>query len=268
MATSETGNAAAGNSFSSSEWSAPYCETPQELMERVDQLNLIGRTVEDIKVIGIGFNWTISHFDEYVEGELNSMDPLLRERIPDSDDLLPHGVLLDRFSEIDKPVLLLLDGGDVLAIDYHWGSSVRIDVNSIPFDSKTGRDSNFHANRLFREILGKKIADIEIGMTKSRPEFGNPGQSYYIASLTLVFSSDDHYKKEWGGSARKLRFEAWIDYGYITMLDEYDKAVKIAAEEVPEIVEGLGDLEEEIEWEKHRKAQAVRENNTDITADK
>lgn len=250
------------NVFDDTKWSAPACETPQELMERIDQLDLIGRTVKDIEVLSYGFNWGSAQFDIYVDGVLETMDPILRERIPDPDDMLPHGVLLDRFSEIDAPVLFLLDEGDVLAVDFHWGSAVRIDIGSIPFDIRPNGHRNFHANRLFREIIGKKIADIEIGTTKARPEFGALGQDHYIASLTLVFAEEEAYSREWSNEVRKLRFEAWIDFGHVTMLDEYDKKVKIATEEVPWIVEGFGDLESDIEWERQEKEKDARDNDT------
>ena len=45
------------NVFDFREWSAPVLETPEELIEKLQELKLEGRVIKDIVAVGKGYNW-------------------------------------------------------------------------------------------------------------------------------------------------------------------------------------------------------------------
>lgn len=171
------------------------------------------------------------------------MHPLLRAAVPNPDDFLPSGVEVSCFAELDEPLLIVFEDGDVLAVCFDEGSSVRMEFNTIPITIEPGTNrKTFHANRLFRDLIGKRITAVEVTASTEKPDFtGSHGlcldeQTSYIGKLHFV--CDDEVINR---SRCRLSFEAWLDYGHVSLTDYDGQTLTVPASDVPWIVEGFVD---------------------------
>ncbi len=237
MILSEGKNIYPGHFFSFWEWSAPVLQTPEDVMNKAHELKLVGRVVKDIIAVGMGYNWCDNDIDDAVYNAIERMHPLLKAQIPNPEAFLPKGVNLLCFAEIDEPLLLVFEDGDVLGVWYDDGSCVRMDLNTISPDIEPATNrKNFHPARLFQDIIGKQITAVEVTGSTERPEFtGSLGltlkeQPCYISKVDFVFGDM--------GSSRWLSFSSDMDYGLVEMKDYTGQTIGISAEKVPWIVEG------------------------------
>lgn len=114
-------------------------------------------------------------------------------------------------------MLIKFADGAVLGISFDEGSSVRLSMNTIPWDMQPGINlPTFHANRLFADILGKPITSIEVTATPEEPDFtGSHGlhpeaQPAYLSKLALYCDSGDVTRP-----FRCLVFKPFYDYGNV-----------------------------------------------------
>ncbi len=219
------------NTFSFYEWSAPILQKPEEVIRKIHELNLIGKTVKDIVSIGSAYNLNHTLFDYYPESENSCV--YIRE-----DKRNPEITEFDCFAEIGEPLLIEFSDGDILAIDFSEGSCVRMDINSIPRNIKANiNPCNFHANVLFKDIIGKELFDIQLIESVSEPHFtGSYGlelntQDSYISALIFYFIEK--------GSLVSLKFSAFYDYGFVTLLDQQGQIKQIHNSEIDAMLEGF-----------------------------
>lgn len=228
------------NQFSFWEWSAPILQTPEEVVQKIKELHLEGRTVKDIIAIGMGYGWTDDNISDMAYNAHERLHPILRKRISESDALLSADICLNCAATIDEPLLIVFEDGDVLGISFDEGSSVRMEMNTLPITIEPGiNEKNFHADRLFRDMIGKTIMDVGVTLTTREPWFtGSHGmtmddQHMYIDSIDLVY--DDKTTER---PYRRLRFRAFFDYGEVELIDYSGADVTIPITQVPQIVEG------------------------------
>ena len=246
MIASDGKNAFPNNQFSFWEWSAPVLQTPEEVVRKTHELRIVGRVVKDIVAIGLGYNWTLDEIEESVYNAMERMHPTLKAQIPNPEDVLPKGVELPCFAELDEPLLILFEDGDSLGISFDEGSCVRMELNSIPPSIEPGINrKNFHANRLFREMIGKTITSVEVTASTEHPDFaGSHGlvleeQPCYISKVDIVFDAGLQYRPQ-----QRLSFSPWWDYGWVEIIDSSGQTLGIPSEKVPWIVEGFISPEE------------------------
>lgn len=246
MIISDGKNAFPDNQFSFWEWSAPILQTPEEVVQQAHELRIVGRVVKDIVAIGLGYNWTFDGIEESAYNSMERLHPLLKSQIPNPEAVLPKGVDLPCFAELDEPLLIIFEDGDSLGISFDEGSCVRMGLNTIPPSIEPGVNrKNFHANRLFQEMLGKRITSVEVTSSTEYPEFtGSHGleldeQPCYISKVDIVFDDNSHYRPR-----KRLSFSAWWDYGWVEIVDHSGQTLGIPSEKVPWIVEGFISSEE------------------------
>lgn len=224
------------NTFSFWEWSAPILQKPEEVIDKIHEFKLIGRTVKDIVSVGLAYNLDDALFD--FEPETDEEDCCVYIRKSERD---PEVTDLDCFVEIDEPMIIEFEDGDILAIDFSEGSCVRMDLNTLPKNILAGINPlNFHANILFKNIIGKKLFDIKVTQTISEPDFtGSCGleleeQSSYIEKIIFEFRENNSIS-----SKVSLGFEACFDYGIVTMTDMNDKIMQIHNGEIDALINGF-----------------------------
>ncbi len=241
MIVSDGKNQFPDNRFEYWEWSAPILQTPEEVMQKVYELRIENRIVRDIVAIGMGYNWNEYGIDEAVYHALERMDPERRAKVPDLDAFLPEGLKLPCLAEIDEPLQIIFEDGDVLGLCFSEGSCVRLELNTLPLGISPGTNrNNFHADRLFREMIGKSIISVDVVSSTAMPDFtGSFGQSlehqpWYVVRLDLLFKDLSSYEPP-----KRLSFAPFLDYGWVEIADYSNKTVGIPTEEVPAIVEGF-----------------------------
>ncbi len=246
MILSKGNNKFLNNEFCYWEWSAPVLQTHDEIIAKLKELKLEGRVVKNIRCFGMAYNWRDDEIGEFVYNKLDNMTKEQRNSLKNPRAFLPEGIYLLRWAEIDEPLLIEFEDGDVLAIDYSEGSSVRIDMNTIPKDITFGTNpQTIHAEKLFEDIIGKEIVAIDVTMSTISPDFtASHGlelkeQPSYITGLYIRYRYESGYYPH-----SSLYFTSNYDYGVVELKDHNNGIMKIHAPDVKDVVRGF--IEDEL----------------------
>ncbi|MBP5674461.1 MAG: hypothetical protein J6X49_18910 [Victivallales bacterium] len=219
------------NKFDFWTWSAPILQTPEEVVQKVHELKLLGRIIKDIRAIGHFYD--IEHSDWYQD---------IFEAIQQGDDKSLATLEFPCYITIDEPLLIQFEDGDILGIDFSEGSSVRMELNTLPWDIRPGGNRrNFHANQMFKDILGREIGDVFVTSALNPPTFtGSHGmdldnQISYVHKILFNCQSkkEKHKDTDW----KQLTFKAWFDFGYVS-LEDNSKTIMLPATRIKKVMEG------------------------------
>lgn len=231
------------NEFDICEWSAPILQTPEEVIKKIHELKLINRTVKDIYAVGYGYNWNYDEIFYHVSCEMARMNKEERSNLKNRYAFLPEGVFINKWAEIDDPILIEFEDGDVLCLNFNISGAVQMELNTIPKGMKSWRECNFHANKLFGDIIGMEIELVNVTATvcgdrciHEIKEMEN--QLSYTDTLSFRFRS-----KNTPFERINLEFTTWIDYGQVFLKDYYGNAIKIHAPDIKDVVKGYIDEE-------------------------
>ena len=241
MILSKGNNKFTNNTYSYWEWSAPILQTHDEIIAKLKELKLEGRKIKSVRFVGMAYNWRDDEIGEYVYNSLDRMTKEQRGNLKNPRAFLPEGIFLPRWAEIDEPFLIEFEDGDVLAIDYSEGSSIRIDMNTIPKNISFGTNRpTAHADKLFNDIIGKEIVAVDITTSTVSPDFtGSYGldlgeQSSYIVGFHIRYSEESSCYPQ-----NSLYFTSHWDYGIVELKDYSGETMKIHAPDVKAIVRGF-----------------------------
>ncbi len=212
------------NIFDSREWSAPTMVSPNEIEKRIRRMNLVGRQIESIRVMGLSF-W---HTEDWIED--SAYNSLPEEMTEDEKQLksdyanISDDLILARFAHIDEPFLIKFTDGDVFEIDTPQTPEYRFSMNCIPWDIKTNtRTNNLDATILFAPFLNRKIVEVEI--TKEQVdkdpmfhhEFDESGTTREIVTRIVLWLDNDI----------GVCISGWIDYCDVACINRDDEALPI-----------------------------------------
>ncbi len=244
MILSEGKNNYKDNTYSYWEWSAPILQTHDEIIAKIKELKLQGRVIKGFYAVGMGYNWTDRDIGEAI---YNTLERMIKESRISSEGpfpFLPEGVYIPRYAELDEPFLIEFEDGDILGIDYSEGSSVRMEMNTVPKDIHFGTNRRtFHPDVLFASLIGKRIVAVEVttsteldGFTRSHGlEIGE--QDSYITKVSIVCQKDREWERE------KIEFTSFFDYGVVSATDYKGEALTIHAPDIKAVVDGFIDKE-------------------------
>lgn len=148
--------------FSGKEWSAPMLEHIGEIKSELKKMNLVGRQIKKIKMIGLSYYLTRDWIESAAYNMLSHLPEDERQKMSDYKNISPD-MEFSRYSEIDEPLLIEFDDGDVFEIDTPQDTCYRFSMNTIPWHIEAGTNlPNADANKLFSVCIGKKIVEIEV----------------------------------------------------------------------------------------------------------
>ncbi len=218
------------NRFDFRTWSAPILQTPEEVSAKLRELDLTGRTVRDIQAVGRNYMLAYDCFYEVFEA------------VRRNDDAALASLEFPCMIEIDEPLLIRFEDGDILGIDFSEGSSVRMEMNTLPWDILPDINArNCHADRMFRKIQGTQIADVFMTTSLKQPIFtGKHGlelaeQSSYVRSISFECRDNSPGKVP---RSEKLTFEPDLDYGNVFLENDYSGIVTLPGTFIRDIMEG------------------------------
>ena len=93
---------------------------------------------------------------------------------------------------------------------------------------------------MFQDMIGKSIVGVAVTATTEEPDFAwSHGldleeQSSYVESVAIIY--DDGTRGH--PHHRRLRFQAWLDYGEVALIEHDGTEVKLPVTELPYILEG------------------------------
>ncbi|MBR4900486.1 MAG: hypothetical protein IKZ46_06055 [Victivallales bacterium] len=219
------------NRFNYWTWSAPILQTAEEVFAKIHELKIVGRVIKDIRSISQNYSFWLD--DSYHE---------IFEAIQRNDDKALSALEFECSVEIDEPLLIQFEDGDVLGIDFSEGSSIRMDMNTLSWDILSAMDErNFHANRMFNDILGKRIDDIVVTSSLIEPHFtASHGleldeQPSYLQTVSFCYLNGE--ENDINSTWRKLTFEADFDYGVVS-LEEYSTVLTLPGQRIKDVIEG------------------------------
>lgn len=212
------------NIFCSQEWSAPTMVAPNEIIERISAMNLVGRTIQNVRIIGLSY-W---HTEEWIEDRAyNALPEEMSEE--EKQELSNYENVSDdlefaRFVHIDEPFLIQFTDGDVFEIDTPQTPEYRFSLNCVPWNIYTSRRiNNIDAAILFEPVLNKKIVEIEV--TKKiantdpmlRRAFDEQGSRREIVTRIVLWLENDI----------GICVSGWIDYCDVACIDRNNDVLPI-----------------------------------------
>lgn len=217
------------NTFCSQEWSAPIMVAPNEIMERISAMNLVGRTIQNVRIIGLSY-W---HTEEWIE---DSAYNALPEDMPEEEkqersnyENVSDDLEFARFAHIDEPFLIKFSDGDVFEIDTPQTPEYRFSLNCVPWDISTNtRINNIDAMILFEPVLNQKIVEVEVTkeITDTDPmlrcAFDEEGSQREIVTRIVLWLENDI----------GICISGWIDYCDVACIDRNNEALPILYKEL------------------------------------
>lgn len=148
--------------FSSREWSAPTMVSPVEIQERLDGFSLIGRKIKRMKMIGLSYFYTREWVEAAAYRQLSHL-PEDERQSKSKYCAIDDSLQFSRCAEIDEPLLIEFEDGDVFEIETPQEPEFRLNMNSIPWWIGSGVNSpNADANLIFSPCIGQKIISVEV----------------------------------------------------------------------------------------------------------
>ena len=217
MIQSKGNNQFKDNMFDYHIWSAPFLHTQEEVVAKVKELKLVGRTIKDIQAIG---------YNSYFDNQYDST-PIFKA-IQNGDDKALG--LLDFPCEVHlvDPMLILFEDGDILGIDFSDWSTVRLELNTLPWGIQSGIASrNFYANRMFKDILGRKLDGVFITIAVG----------YFPAIHSVSFHCIYEGINSTNPRSLSFNFEPYIDETRFYLRNE-SNIMTLPAQRIKNIMEG------------------------------
>ena len=216
------------NTFSAQEWSAPSMVSPAEIKRLVESFHLKGRKIKRIKMIGLAYNLSRDWIEERAYNfyeELPEEEKQKKSDYPNIELSIPYC----RYAEIDEPLMIEFEDGDVFEIDTPQVPEFRMSMNCIPWWINAGTNlPNADANILFAPCLGRTIRSVEVKTYETDKDpifnsaFDEEGNKRELVSA-IVLRLDN---------GMSLRIEGWIDFCHVTFIDRDEQEGIIAFKEL------------------------------------
>lgn len=148
--------------FSAQEWSAPTMVDPEKIKARLESLKLEGRIIKQMGLIGLSYFHVRDWIENHAYDVLDQLDEEERQKQSNYNNI-PPDILFGRNAEIDEPLLIEFEDGDILEIETPQQPEFRFSMNCIPWWIDAGTNlPNLDANILFSPCIGRTIKAIDV----------------------------------------------------------------------------------------------------------
>lgn len=222
--------------FDGNEWSAPYMVDVNEIKDRINSFNLVGRKIKNIRFIGLCYNLRREWIEEIAYNNATGSE---EEKQKFSNyDSIPDELQYLRFAEIDEPLLIKFEDetesrsifydGDIFEIDTPQQPEFRMSMNSIPWWIDAGTNMpNMEAKVLFSPCIGKTISGVEVNtyLTKRDPmafeDFSDGSERELISSIILRLED-----------GTGILIEGWLDFCHVSCVNSANETMLIPFEDL------------------------------------
>lgn len=208
------------------EWNVKLIQEPNELMETLKSFNLKGKTIKNIRLVGMCYNLSEDEATDIAYKYYLDKQIEVDEILCSTYDSIPDEVEFNRYAQIDEPIIIEFDDGDRLEIDYSEASSLKIGLNSLPKNIQCGCNiANVDGNILFSECIEEQIIGYEVLMqvefdltytfTGSHGIPNPTNQESYISGFKILLTN-----------CLEIHFNSWYDYGEVIVVirpNDYSK---------------------------------------------
>lgn len=215
--------------FSSSEWSAPTMVSAEEIKNRLNSFNLIGRRIKDLRMIGLSYFLTRNWIEDAAYNALTDEMPEEERQLKSNYDNISSALKLSRYAQIDEPLLVKFEDDDIFEIDTPQEPEYRFSMNCIPWFIEAGTNvPNVEANILLAPCIGKKIVEVAVDtyISDTDPMFDCPfddlGTKREMVSRIVLWLEGD----------LGLSIRGWLDYCEVACVDRNNHSLPITFEEL------------------------------------
>ena len=199
-------------------WSAPIIFSPAELKRRLDGFRLEGRKIADLKLVGLNYCLSYDHLED-----------LLLKDTDGAEQEIDYEKHIGLYAEIDEPLLIRFEDGDVLEILEETDGEHLVSMNSIPWEIKAGTNlPNIDASAFFKDCIGRTITAVELHICdlSERENYFQPlnaseNQTDFVKYIVLRF--DD---------GNGLRFSGWLDFCNVDYIDHNNNFIEKTFREI------------------------------------
>lgn len=212
------------NCFSWWEWSAPFIISPDEIKSRLDAMSLVGRTVKNLRLMGICENYTEYELEEKAYCALpDDMPEEERQRLSDYENI-SDSLLLSRSAIVDSPFLIRFEDDDIFEICTGQGPEYRFSINNIPWNIKADwYCENVDAEIMFEAFLGKRIVDVELTIVNKEIDSTSDDEiGSYVSRIVLWLEGDIGI----------CISDGWFDWCEISCIDRSNEPLKLTLGEL------------------------------------
>ena len=181
-----------------------------------------------MRFIGLCYDHTREMIEEHAYGVLKQSDVEDWQNQSESENI-PPDLPFDRAVEIDEPLLIAFEDGDVFEIETSQDPEFRFSMNCIPWDIGAGINlPNLDANIIFAPCIGKKITAVEVNtcVTDKDP-------------MLLGYFDEEHSQRELVSDivlrledGNGIKIYAWFDYCEIHLIDEKKQNLTLPFQEL------------------------------------
>ena len=209
-------------------WNAELYKTRDEITQALHDLDIIGKPIEHVHVIGMAWNMRPDDYAGKIWMPLAECDAdkLLPSFKKDERDLCDK-VHFPCEVKIFEPIVFVLADGSTFELLPRYFDGIQMSVNQIGADVTDGLNrSNFDADLLFKDLVGHSIDRIEIFSQTNQAEFAKLNDYTKHREIAYQFILD----KEYSFLMRQSCDGAYcfgLAWPY-SMIDMYDNTVSIS----------------------------------------
>lgn len=226
------------NTFSAEEWSAPFMVSPKEIRKRIDSFALCGRKIKRMRLIGLSYIHTRDRIEDSAYQQVKHL-PEAERQYRSNYPTIDTDMQFYRCAEIDEPILIGFENGEIFEIDTPQAPEFRMSMNCIPWWIGAGtNDPNIEADILFSPCIGHTIVSVEINTytTDQDPmtfDFFNepPFQRELVSNITLRLSN-----------GVGLQIGPCIDYCDVVCVDRDDEWLQLSFRKLKQALFNWEDL--------------------------
>lgn len=210
--------------FKFSNWNVDLIQEPNALMKKIKSFKLKGRKIKSIRIVGLCYG-LIDSLEEEIYIKTNSQEESDIQNFKDEYEF-------NRIIEIDEPIIIEFEDGDRFEIDFSEGSTLKIGLNSLPYDIEPGINiNNLDGNVIFSNCIGQKIIGTQVDVQdefeltyeftgSSGSELPSDRQEYFISAFRIYLDNQ-----------LSICFKSWYDYGHV-YIEKFAKIEKITWNEL------------------------------------
>ena len=190
-------------------WSAPVISEPDRLWDLISDLELEGRVIESISVIGADRFCAREWIEERAYDEQEGIFERDRVQLSKFENIGSY-IKYMRWALIEEPIVIKFTDGDRLEIDFSSASRLRISMNSLPEGLMGGIEpANVDGSILFSDCIGSSINAVSVVESGNQPVNFLDKQSSYINALDIYMDN-----------GLKLELSAFMESGHVREMDE------------------------------------------------
>lgn len=208
----------------------------EDIKEVLKNMGVIGRTIKDIRFVGMCYNFTADSIEDLAYNYFESLGYSASDSQSMSDyHKIPADFELYRFARIDEYMLINFDSGDVFEIDCPMEGEFLIGQNSVSwYKENEVNEPNCEASVLMKPCIGRKVVNVEVDsvITDIEPmtmEKLDP-KIEVVTSVSLVLDN-----------GVKIVIEGWLDFCDIHLESEAGEILPVP---FGELKEGLFNYED------------------------